>query len=93
MMKLLVILYLVNFIKTVFYIVVFYYLIKWITRGFSKYFGNQSGQKNFQNQSGSGQPRRPNQRPEGDIRVENPRNYDSRIPRDEGEYVDFEEID
>jgi hypothetical protein len=32
-------------------------------------------------------------RPEGDVRLENNRQQKSRIPRDEGEYVDFEEID
>ena len=86
MMMLTVILFLVNFFRTLLIILIVYYGIKIIRRVVLPLLSNQPKQPNQPN------PRR-NQRPEGDVRVEKNQQYDSRISKDEGEYVDFEEID
>ncbi len=87
-MMLTVILYIWNFIRTILFIVVAYYLIKLISKGYSSLVNKNSGRPGNQRQQG---PR--SNRPEGDVRVENNSGQGSRIPKDEGEYVDFEEID
>ena len=86
MMMLTVILFLVNFFRTLFIILIVYYAIKIIRRVVFPLLSNQSRQPTQPS------PRR-NQRPEGDVRVEKNQQYDSRISKDDGEYVDFEEID
>jgi len=80
-----VILFAVNFFRTVLIIVVAYYLIRFISRVVMPMFSNQpNSNNNYQRQ---------NKRNEGDVTIENNRQQGGKIPRDEGEYVDFEEID
>ena len=86
MMMLTVILFLVNFFRTLLIILIVYYGIKIIRLVVLPLLSNQPKQPNQTN------PRR-NKRPEGDVRVEKKQQYDSRISKDDGEYVDFEEID
>jgi len=86
MIELDVILFFVNFVRTLFFILILYYLIRIINRYVLPVWRGLSGQ---QQQTRA----RQNKRPEGDVRIENNRRQESRVPRDEGEYVDFEEID
>jgi len=86
MIQLVVILFLTNFLRTLLFIVIVYYVIRFINRQVLPFF---KGQSNVSQRPGNS----PNRRPEGDVRVENNQQQNSRIPRDEGEYVDFEEID
>ena len=51
-------------------------------------FGYQQVDKNQRQPN-----RRTEQRSEGDVRVDNAKNQKSHYSKDEGEYVDFEEID
>lgn len=81
-----VILFLVNFLRTVFFILIIYYVIRFINRHILPFFSSQSGR------AGQSTNYR-NSRPEGDVRLEKNQPRNSRIPRDEGEYVDFEEVD
>ncbi len=85
MVMLVIILYLTNFLRTLLFFVILYYLIRAINRYVLPLFRASQSSR----QPGNGRERRP----EGDVRVENNRRQGSRIPRDEGEYVDFEEID
>ncbi|WP_163716100.1 DUF4834 family protein [Mangrovibacterium lignilyticum] len=87
MVTLNVILFLVGFLRTLFIVVVFYYLFRFLIKLFAPLFGFQAVNKQ------PGQKSRKEERREGEVRVENPRNQQSNISRDEGEYVDFEEID
>ncbi|MGV8092795.1 MAG: hypothetical protein AB2L24_13140 [Mangrovibacterium sp.] len=62
-----------------------YYIFRFLNRHvFSLFRGPDERPRHRENAS---------RRPEGDVRIENNRSKNSRIPRDEGEYVDFEEID
>lgn len=64
---------------------VIYYVLRFFSRGLRSLFSDPEEQP----RKGENRPRRP----EGDVRVENNKNRNSRISRDEGEYVDFEEIE
>ncbi|WP_339740726.1 hypothetical protein [uncultured Sunxiuqinia sp.] len=86
MVQLNVILFLVGFFRTLFVIVVIYYLIKILTKYVLPLFINQPKQhRDFRD------PR--NSKPEGEVTIEKDRYNGGRIRKDEGEYVDFEEID
>lgn len=81
-----VILFMAGFLRTLFVIIIVYYAVKFIAKYVFPLFISQSNQrKNFQNDR---QGRR-----EGEVTIEGNRPGDGRIPKDEGEYVDFEEID
>ncbi|MGQ7869055.1 hypothetical protein [Sunxiuqinia sp. sy24] len=81
-----VILFLVGFFRTLFVFVVIYYLIKLLTRYVLPLFFSQPKQhRDFR------EPR--NSKPEGEVTIETKRNNGNHIPKDEGEYVDFEEVD
>ena len=91
-MNLLIILYLVNFIKTLIIIAVIYFGI----RLFSRYIlpilinkGVKNMQKKMRDQQRQNQHSR---RQEGEVTIEN-KTKKKKYDREEGEYVDFEEID
>ncbi|WP_133464998.1 DUF4834 family protein [Sunxiuqinia elliptica] len=52
---------------------------------FPLFISQPNQQRNFQQQR--------QKRPEGDVTVESNGSRGGRIPKDEGEYVDFEEVD
>jgi len=87
MMILNVILFLVGFLRTLFFVVVFYYLLKFLIKLLAPLFGYQAVNKNRENR------KRKEVRPEGDVRVEDSQERKPHIRNDEGEYVDFEEVD
>ncbi|WP_159522090.1 hypothetical protein [Sunxiuqinia indica] len=81
-----VILFLVNFVKTLFVIIVIYYLIRFVARLVLPLFFNRPKQSNnFNNQQKS--------RKEGDVTIEGNKSQGGKFSNDEGEYVDFEEVD
>lgn len=92
-MNLFIILYLVNFLRTILIIVVIYYGI----RLFSRYVlpllvdkGLKNMQQKMQNQQRQNQ--RPS-RPDGEVTIENNKNTDRNKSQNQGDYVDFEEVD
>ena len=92
-MNLFIILYLVNFLRTILIIVVIYYGI-WL---FSRYVlpllvdkGLKNMQQKMQNQQRQNQ--RPS-RPDGEVTIENNKNTDRNKSQNQGDYVDFEEVD
>ncbi len=91
-MNLFIILYLVGFLRTIIIIVLIYYGIKLI----SKYIlpmlidkGVKNMQQKMQNQQGQNQ--KPS-RPEGEVTIEKNKN-DKWNSANQGEYVDFEEVE
>lgn len=81
-----VILFLAGFIRTLVVIVLVYYGLKLLAKYVMPLFVGQSNQQqNFQNRQQS--------RREGDVTVEGNGSRDSKYSRDEGEYVDFEEVE
>lgn len=72
-------------LKLILFCLVIYYVVRFFSRGLSALFGGPDDRPRHSGNS----PRRP----EGDVRIENNRAQNSRISRDEGEYVDFEEIE
>jgi len=82
-----VILFLVGFLRTLFFVVVFYYLFKFLIRLLAPLFGYQAVNKTQQRKT------QRDDRREGDVRVDNTQYQQSHIRKDQGEYVDFEEID
>ena len=87
MMIINVILYLMGLLRTLFFVVLFYYLFRFLIRLLAPLFGYQQVKKQ------SAQRNRREERPDGDVRVEHSPQNQSHIRRDEGEYVDFEEIE
>ena len=82
-----VILFLIGFLRTLFFVVVFYYLLKFLVRIMAPLFGYQAMKKNQQDK------KQRHERNEGDVRVDNAQYQQPHIRKDQGEYVDFEEID
>ncbi|WP_299581842.1 hypothetical protein [uncultured Sunxiuqinia sp.] len=81
-----VILFLVGFFRTLFVFVVIYYLIKLLTKYVLPLFISQPKQhRDFREPRPS--------KPEGEVTIEKNQYNNGRIPKDEGEYVDFEEVD
>ncbi|WP_372774674.1 DUF4834 domain-containing protein [Mangrovibacterium sp.] len=78
---------LVGLFKTFVYLFLGYYILKFVFRFLIPLFGVHLLKKQMDKQE------RTNQRSEGEVRVENSGTKNSNIPRNEGEYVDFEEID
>ncbi len=92
-MNLLIILYLVNFLRTILIIAVIYYGI----RLFSRYVlpllvdkGLKNMQQKMQNQQQQNQ--RPS-RPDGEVTIEDNKKSDKSRTQNKGDYVDFEEVD
>jgi len=92
-MNLLVILYIVNFLRTILIIVLIYYGI----RLFSKYVlpllvdkGLKNMQQKMQNQQRQNQ--RPS-RPDGEVTIEDNKKSNKNKSQNQGDYVDFEEVD
>ncbi len=80
-------LFLVNFLKTLIFVVLFYYLFKFLFRVLAPLFGFQKVNRQ------GGQQQRSSQRTEGEVRVENAQRRKSKFGKDDGEYVEFEEVD
>ncbi len=87
-MTLSVILFLMGFFRTLFLVVIFYYLFRFIVKLLAPVFGFQQVNRKQQQQN-----RQKEQRVEGDVRVENLKTQKPHYAKDEGEYVDFEEVD
>ncbi|WP_346856203.1 DUF4834 family protein [uncultured Draconibacterium sp.] len=91
-MTLFIVLYIVNFVKTLFIIAVIYYGIRFISRYILPMLidkGVKNMQQKMQNQQQQNQPKRP----EGEVTIEkNPTNK-NRNSQNNSEYVDFEEVD
>ena len=92
-MDLLIILYIVNFLRTILIIAVIYYGI----RLFSKYVlpllvdkGLKNMQQKMQNQQRQNQR---SSRPDGEVTIEDNTKIHKNKSRNQGDYVDFEEID
>ena len=92
-MNLLIILYLVNFLRTILIIAVIYYGI----RLFSRYVlpllvdkGLKNMQQKMQNQQRQNQPP---SRPDGEVTIENSDTSNKNKSQNKGDYVDFEEVD
>ena len=91
-MSLLILLYITNFIKTLFIIAVIYYGIRIFTRYILPSIVDK-GIKNMQ-QKIYDQQRQPRpSRPEGDVIIEKNQRNSQNTGQNQGEYVDFEEVE
>lgn len=92
-MNFLEILFLVNFIKTLFFIVLIYYGIKLVTRFILPILvdkGMKNMQQKMQNQQRQSQR---STRPPGEVTIEYNKNSGKVNNNVKGEYVDFEEVE
>jgi len=92
-MNFLVILFLVNFLKTLFIILLIYYGVKFVTRYLLPILVDK-GMKNMQQKMQDQQ--RQNQRstrPPGEVTIEQNKNSGKSSSQLKGEYVDFEEVE
>jgi len=92
-MNLFVILYLINFLRSLFIILIIYYAFRFIGRYVFPMLIDK-GVKNMQQKMYDQQKQ--NQRParrEGEVTLENNRKSNRNSPSDRGEYIDFEEVD
>jgi len=92
-MELLVFLFIVNFVRTLFIIVIIYYGVRLISR-YVLPFLLEKGVKNMQDKMNQqqGQNQRPSKR-EGEVTIEQKRQNDKNFAANKGDYVDFEEVD
>ncbi|AHW59702.1 protein of unknown function [Draconibacterium orientale] len=90
-MTLFITLYIVGFLRTLVIIAVIYFGFRFIVRYlFPKII--DKGMKNMQQKMQEQQRQQHPKRPEGEVTVEN-RRSSNRNNQDNGEYVDFEEVD
>jgi len=88
-----IILYIFNFLRTVLIIVILYYGIRLITRYLFPFLldkGVKNMQQKMQDQQRSNQKPR---RPEGEVTIESNQQRNQKNSRDNGEYIDFEEVE
>lgn len=90
MMFLLIILYLVNFIRTIFIIAIIIMAMRIIVRYVFPLIINK-GVKNMQEKMQNRQ--RQQQRTEGEVTIESQQQKQGTNSNDKGEYVDFEEVE
>lgn len=93
-MKLLILLYLFNFIRTLLIILIIYYAIRLFARYVLPLLVDK-GIKNMQQKMNDQQSQfqRRQRRPDGEVTIEKNRTNQRNSDTDEGEYVDFEEVD
>ncbi len=92
-MNLLMLLFIFNFIRTLLIILIIYYGIRLVTRYVLPIL-LEKGMKNMQQkmQDQGQQPQGPS-RHEGEVTIEQNRTNQKNTERDQGEYIDFEEVD
>lgn len=92
-MKLFVLLNIVSFFRTILVFALFYYGFRFITRHILPLFVNK-GMKNMQQKMYEQQKQnRQNIRREGEITIESKNKNGSYSQQNQGEYVDFEEVE
>jgi hypothetical protein len=92
-MQFLIILFLVNFIRTLFIIAIIYYAIRIVTRYVLPLLIDK-GVKNMQQKMYNQQNQNQRQtRREGEVTIEDKKNANKNNIQDKGEYVDFEEVE
>ena len=92
-MNLLVILYVVGFLRTILIIAIIYYGIRLFSRFVLPLLvdkGLKNMQQKMQNQQHQKQR---NMRPDGEVTVENKTDSNRKSTQNQGDYVDFEEVD
>jgi len=92
MMIIATLLYLTNFVKTLFIIVVIYFVGKFIFRWLIPVLLQHTVKNMQQKMEQNMRDQQRSYRREGEVTIENNKTKKSTIPRDEGEYVDFTEI-
>ncbi|WP_319482725.1 DUF4834 family protein [uncultured Draconibacterium sp.] len=91
-MTLFITLYLVGFLRTLVIIAVIYFGFRFIVRYlFPKII--DKGMKNMQQKMREQQQQQQPKRPEGEVTIEKEPGRHNRNQKDNGEYVDFEEVD
>jgi hypothetical protein len=91
-MTLFIVLYIVNFVRTLFIIALIYFGIRFIGRYILPMLidkGVKNMQQKMQNQQRQNQPKRP----EGEVTIEKEPTSRNRNSQNDDEYVDFEEVD
>ncbi len=92
-MQLNIILYLVGFVRTILVIAAIYLVIRFVSRYILPFLvekGMKNVRQKMENQyKGQQQPRRN----EGEVTIEDPRQEDSTSGSNQGDYVDFEEVE
>ena len=92
-MNLLIILFLVNFLRTLFIIAIIYYGIKFVTRYILPLLvdkGLKNMQQKMQDQQNQNQH---SKRPPGEVTIEIKNNTGKKSNQIKGDYVDFEEVE
>lgn len=92
-MELFIHLYLVNFIRTLIIIAVIYYAIRLFTRYVLPHILNKKINEMQQKMQEQQKRQQRGNRPEGDVTLEFDKRRNKGDRDDEGEYVDFEEIE
>ena len=92
-MDLLIILFLINFLRTLFIIAIIYYGIRLITKYILPMLVDK-GVKNMQQKMYEQQKQNQrNVRPDGEVTIEKNQNNTKNSSYNKGDYVDFEEVD
>ncbi len=91
-MTLFITLYIVNFLRTLIVIAIIYFGFRFISRYIFPLLIDK-GMKNMQQKMQDQQRQQRPSRQEGEVTVEKPRSSSKNNNKDNGEYVDFEEVD
>lgn len=92
-MNLLIILFLINFLRTIFIIVIIYYGIRLFTRYILPLLLDKGVKKMQQKMQEQQQQNERNRRREGEVTIETNQRNSKNSTVDKGDYIDFEEVD
>lgn len=92
-MNLLIILFLVNFLRTLFIIAIIYYGIRFLTRYILPLLLDKSVKNMQQRMQEQQQQNERNRRRDGEVTIETPQKNSKNSTIDKGDYVDFEEVE
>ena len=85
-----------GFLRTIFIIIIVYYIIKFVMRLLAPIMAKKMMEKaaqNFENQFNNPYYKERPKTKEGETYIEKKPQEDSYLPNDEGEFVDYEEVD
>lgn len=92
-MEILVLLVITNFLKTLFIIIIFFYVIRLASRYFLPYFIQKKVNSMQDKMNDRYREQQRSSRREGEVTIERNRSGKSSSRQQDGEYIDFEEVD
>jgi len=92
-MQLLVLLYFVGFLKTLFIILLVYYGFRFLTRWLAPKVVDKAAQKLYDDMKKKSGRQAQDEKKDGEVTIEYTEPHQKKYNRSDGEYIDFEEVE